>query len=242
MQDKLDCQHNFCGWSYLFKGTEGNDLWNLLSSSPKPSQEQSSHSSWVSHAKMDTLRTESFPLSLPCVSLSITLLPFPVPPPAYAIADLCGVPDFRLGRPHIVLACTFITGSAEARHPPLTSTLVLCLSDPQCTSSQRETLGPGTSRNRKNKFMTVTPCLNYISVSPDNAHIFLPLFHSLHSLKAPFQIGRTATGLVAEKNEEKGWVEVREWWRWERTKEIKVSVSTRFNFGIKGKAQMQSKE
>ena len=70
MQDKLDCQHNFCGWSYLFKGTEEKDLWNLLSSPLKPSQEQWSHSSWVRHAKMDTVRTESTSsLSSLCFSL-----------------------------------------------------------------------------------------------------------------------------------------------------------------------------
>ena len=61
------------------------------------------------------------------------------------------------------------------------------------------------------------PALNYISVSTRQCpHIFLPLFHPLHSLSVPFQIGRMATSLVAEKNKEKGWMGLKaEWWRWE---------------------------
>ena len=209
MQDKLDCQHNFCGWSYLFKGTEGKDLWNLLSSPPRPSQGQPSHPSWVRHTKMDIIRTESTSsLSscfLPCISLSISCLPFPVPPPPSAMTDPLWSPRLLTPRrPHMVLACTLITGSAEARHPPSTSTLVLCPSDPQCTSSQWKTLDQEQVETGKISTWQSLPALNYISVSTRQCpHIFLPFFQPLHSLSAPFQIRRMATGLVAEKNKEK---------------------------------------
>lgn len=161
MQDKLDCQHNFCGWSYLFKGTEEKDLWNLLSSLPRPSHKQPSHSSWVRHTKMDVIRTES------TSSLSSCFLPYFSPSHVslslFLLLHLlwrfhCGVPDFWL--PEGPMWCWPARSSQEVQRLDTHHQHWLLFYAHQTHSARHlnEIFGPGTSGNWENKYMTVTAC------------------------------------------------------------------------------------
>lgn len=177
----------------------------MLSSPPRPSQEQSSHSSWVRHAKMDTVRTESTSsLSSLCFSLHHAS-PFPCPSSCICYDGSSAESQTSDSREaHIVLACTFIQEAQRLDIHRATSTLVLCLSDPQCTTSQRETLGPGTSRSRISSWQSL-PVLIIFPFPPDNAHIFLPLFHSLHSLSSVSDRQKNSSWLGSWKERGEGW-------------------------------------
>lgn len=243
MQDKLDCQHNFCGWSYLFKGTEEKDLWSLLSSPPRPSQGQPSHSSWVRHTKMDIIRTESTSsLSscfLPCISVSISCLHFPVPPPPSAMTDPLWSPRLLSPwRPHMVLACMLITGSAELDTHHQHWLLFYAHQTHSAHHLSEKLLDEEQVETGKISTWQSLPALNYISVSTRQCpHIFLPLFHPLQSFSSiSYQENGNWLGSWKEQGEGIGGVE-RGVKMGSGQKQIEVKrIHQIQRFGIKGKA------